>query len=174
MVGLISIKGAETLVDLLTELYVIDTSINTIKKMKAKQTFIRFILFLKLNWNILYSQRISSFSNEAFLCHILYVSLSQYEIFVRDTKILLNDTKSYQLLFKCCIKYNVLGTIPSVVGIQIMKFKHRGESQDSHENETLSKEMLLEETFLNKGRTNSKAEESSTHEETIAALKNQF
>lgn len=55
-----------------------------------------------------------------------------------------------------------------------MKFKHRGESQDLHKNETLSKEMLLKETFVNKRRTNSKTEESSTHEETVAALKNQY
>lgn len=52
-----------------------------------------------------------------------------------------------------------------------MKFKHRGKSQDLHENETLSKEMILKETFANKGRTNSKTEESSTHEQTVAALR---
>ena len=34
--------------------------------------------------------------------------------------------------------------------------------------------MLLKETFVNKRRTNSKTEESSTHEETVAALKNQY
>lgn len=32
----------------------------------------------------------------------------------------------------------------------------------------------IKETFVNKGRTNSITEGSSTHEETIAALKNQF
>lgn len=55
-----------------------------------------------------------------------------------------------------------------------MKFKHRGKSQDLHENETFSKEMILMETLANKGRTDSKTEESSTHEQTVAALKNQY
>lgn len=55
-----------------------------------------------------------------------------------------------------------------------MKFKHRGKSQDLHENETLSKEMTLKETLANKGRRNSKTEESSTHGQTVAALENQY